>query len=271
MAAIRQLCRAGGPGWAALLVAGLLLPTGLLATPARQPPSVAPQGAAAAATAEPAGQAPTVAALVKRFQRARLAADRAQHCLLTPGCAADEGRWLDAMESGRQALAGLSLRAQQGDAEAAYQRGVLGLELVQSHRARQNPLHDAQFPATAQALRRRQSEEASESERHLAMAAATGHAPACLALALHVSAERKPPPEAGLAAQLFRCAVLGFQATGKPRDAADAYAYMRDVLSPRDPMLVEAHAAVHRGKVPERSWRLVEPAQVEALRRSAAP
>jgi len=251
----------------------LLLVAGLAALAAAALPAAAAsatrQGAAGVGQAKgPPGE---VAQLVQRFRAARRQAAREFTCLITPACATDEGRWLDALEAGRVALQGLAEHAGRGDAEAAYQRGLLGLEVAEGHAERRDLREGAQFPHTARVLNRRLQAEQREAERFLAMAAAAGHAEACFALAEHLAAQREPLPAAGLASHLYRCAVQGRAARDDLVGAAAVYARMRGALDPRDPLLVEAHALVHRGLKPERPWRLVEPEQAEALRRIAAP
>jgi len=230
-----------------------------------------PQAHARAKGAPPAAPAESpVQALVRRYDSAQVVVMQQQLCLMRPGCATDEGRLLDALAASRQVLQTLADMSQAGDVEAAYERGLLGLRAAQTHTARSQAETDAQFPATAAVLRRRRAQEFGTAQLHLARAAAQGHPGACLALAEHLGA-RQPQPEPALVARLFRCAVIGSQARGDRAGAIQAYARMRDTLSPDEPLLIEAHSVIYRNLPPDRPWRQVEPDEALALRRQVAP
>ena len=238
--------------------------------------------AAAALASQPAraakGQAAGVAAppdtevqrLVRRFDAAQVVVLKEQLCLLTPRCFTDEGRLLDAMETGRRVSQALADLAQGGDAQAAYERGLIALRAAQTHASRSAADTDLQFPGAALILRRRWAQETSTAEKYLSMAAAQFHPPACLALAEHM-AQRFPQPEAPLMARLFRCAVIGFSERGDRAAAIDAFVKMREACKPMDPLLVEAHAVIFRNSPPDRPWRQVEPDEALALRKQRAP
>ena len=208
--------------------------------------------------------------LVRRYDKAQVVVVQQQLCLRTTGCATDEGRLLDAMETVRVVLLTLAERAQAGDADAAYERGLLSLRVAESHSSRSWAESDAQFPGTTAILRRRWAQETALAQQYLSMAAAEGHAQACLALAEHL-ATRVPQPEPKVVSRLFRCAVAGFTAQGKRAAAVDAFVKMRDTVKPNDPLMIETHSLIYRHVPPDRPWRQVEPAEALAVRKQAAP
>ncbi len=208
--------------------------------------------------------------LVRRYDSAQVVVVKQQLCLRAPECVTDEGRLLDAMETVRVVLQTLSERAQAGDAEAAYERGLLALRVAESHAGRSWAETDAQFPATTAILRRRWAQETSTAQQFLSMASAAGHPRACLVLADHLAA-RVPQPEPKLVSRLFRCAVAGFTARGDRASAVDAFVKMRDTVRPEDPLMIETHSLIYRNVPPDRPWRRVEPAEALAVRKQVAP
>lgn len=230
-----------------------------------------PVGNAARKAAPAASRTGVVGRLVERFQSARLVGLKEFSCLLQAGCATDEGRWLDAMQAQREVLDQLDVLAEAGNIEAAYERGLLGLQIAKGLRERNTLEFSTQFPSRAQVLTRRERQATEEAERYLALAAAAGHAQSCLALARFLAGEGPKPGPGGLVSHLYRCAVLGFADAGDLVTAGAAFAHMRHDLPAEDPFLIEAHSVVLRGIKPERPWRLVEPDQAEALRRMTAP
>ena len=222
------------------------------------------------AKARPVAVETEVQALVRRHAAAQRVVLTEQLCLLKRGCATDEGRLLDAMAAVKQVSQALADRAHAGDSEAAYQRGLIGLAAAETHSKRSWAETDAQFPGTTAVLRRRWAQETASAESFLSLAAAAGHASACLTLADHLAA-RVPQPEPVLVSRLFRCAVNGFSAQGQREAAIGAFVKMREAGGPGDPLLVEAHSMIYRDKPPERAWRQVEPAQALELRNKAAP
>ncbi len=244
----------------------------LLACSAEALANTPPHGdhAAPAAKTGPAAVESEVQALVRRHRAAQRAVLKEQLCLVTRGCATDEGRLLDAMAAVKQVSQALADRAHAGDSEAAYQRGLIGLAAAETHSRRSWAETDAQFPGTTAVLRRRWAQETSTAESFLSLAAAAGHASACQTLAEHL-ASRVPQPEPLLVSRLFRCAVNGFSAQGLREAAIGAFVKMRETCGPGDPLLIEAHSMIYRDKPPERAWRRVEPAEALDLRNKAAP
>ncbi len=208
--------------------------------------------------------------LVHRYDSAQVVVVKQQLCLLAPGCVTDEGRLLDAMETVRVVLQSLADRAQAGDVDAAYERGLLSMRVAQSHAGRSWAETDAQFPGTTAILRRRWAQETSTAQQFLSMASAAGHPQACLVLAEQLAA-RVPQPEPKLVSRLFRCAVAGFTALGNRALAVDAFVKMRDTVRPNDPLMIETHSLIYRNTLPDRPWRRVEPAEALAVRKQVTP
>jgi TPR repeat protein len=241
----------------------------LSAGPAALAKSVAKPGAQSEA-ARPSSTESEVQRLVLRYDAVQLVVLKEQLCLQTTGCFTDEGRLLDALETAKRVGQALADRAQAGDADAAYQRGLIALKAARAHANRSRVESDAQFQGSTAVLQRRWAQETATAEKYLSMAAMTQHSPACLALAVHL-AERVPQPEALLVARLYRCAVIGFSALGDRAAAIDAFVKMRQACHPMDPMLIEAHTVIYRSIPPDRPWRQVEPDEALALRKQSAP
>lgn len=233
--------------------------------------SVHPAGHAAksvSAASPPAGT--EVEALQHRHEAAFLMALKEQVCLMTRGCATDEGRLLDALETCKRVEAELASRADSGSREAALARGLIALRMAESHSSRSLAETEAQFPGATAVLRRRWAQETQAGERYLSMAAQRGHPQACLALAEHLGA-RVPQPEPQLVSHLFLCAVTGLDAQGDRAGAIGAFAKMRAAVPPTDPLLIGAHVVIYRSQAPERPWRQVEPAEAMAVRKASVP
>jgi hypothetical protein len=253
------------PGlWWAWLVLLLAVWTASLANKPAPKPGAAASAAGSAATTSEAQR------LVRRYDAAQRVVLKEQLCLRTPSCFTDEGRLLDAMETSKRLSQALADRAQGGDAEAAYERGMIALRAAQSHGGRSLEEAAAQLRGSSAVLRRRESQETTTAEKYLSMAAVSRHPAACLALA-DLLAARVHQSEPLLVARLYRCAVVGFSGLGDRAAAIDAFVKMRDVCSPVDPMLIEAHTVIYRNKLPDRPWRQVEPDEALALRKQTAP
>ena len=250
------------PAW---LVLGLCLTVGTAAG-ANQPAKAAK--GAAAVVAIPSDS--EVQRLVRRYDAAQVVVLKEQLCLRAQRCFTDEGRLLDAMETGRRVSQALADLAQGGDADAAYERGLIALQSAQAHASRSAAETDTQFPGSTAVLRQRRAQETTTAEKYLSMAAMKHHPPACLALAQQLS-QRIPQTEPSLVARLYRCAVVGFSDRNDRAAAIDAFIKMREACSPMDPMLVEAHAVIYRNSPPDRPWRQVEPDEAMALRKQSAP
>jgi hypothetical protein len=257
--------RGYGPALGAVWV--LVLYAALVAAASASQTARAAKGPAAVVAAPPDTE---VQRLVRRHDAAQVVVLKEQICLQTPRCLTDEGRLLDAMETVKRVNQALADLAQGGDAQAAYERGLIALRAAQTHAGRSALETDLQFPGAALILRRRWAQETSTAEKYLSMAAMQSHPPACLALAEHM-AQRAPQPEAPLVARLFRCAVVGFSDRGDRAAAIHAFAKMREACRPMDPLLVEAHAVIYRESPPDRPWRQVEPDEALALRNQRAP
>lgn len=250
------------PAW---WVLGLCLTVGAAAG-ANQPAKAA-KGAAAVEATPPDSE---VQRLVRRYDAAQGVVWKEQLCLQAQRCFTDEGRLLDAMETGKRVSQALADLAQGGDADAAYERGLIALKAARAHASRSAAETDTQFPGSTVVLRRRRAQETTTAEKYLSMAAMKRHPPACLALAEHL-AQRIPQTESSLVARLYRCAVVGFSDRYDRAAAIDAFIKMRAACSPMDPMLVEAHAVIYRNSPPDRPWRQVEPDEAMALRKQRAP
>ena len=208
--------------------------------------------------------------LLRRYSTANLTALKEKVCLITPKCATDEGRLLDAMESSRLILRRLAEMAEAGDAEAAFHRGRLSYELADRQGDRAQVDATAEYPDMGKALRRRWAQETFDGQRFLAIAAAQGHPPGCLMLAERIAAV-VPRTEPELIAHLFRCAVTGFLDNKDRANAVGAFAKMRKTIGPREALLLEAHSLIFRQTPPERPWQRVEPAEALAERKKVAP
>ena len=222
-----------------------------------------------AATASPPART-EIELLRQRHEAAFLLALKEQVCLMTSGCATDEGRMLDALETCKRVEADLASRADAGSTEAALARGLIALRRAESHSSRSLAETEAQFPGAVSVLRRRWAQETQVGERYLSMAAQRGHPRACLALAEHLGA-RVPQPEPNLVSHLFLCAVTGLDAQGDRAGAIGAYAKMRAAVPSTDPLLLGAHVVIYRLQAPERPWRQVEPADAMSIRKAAIP
>jgi len=222
-----------------------------------------------AAVASPPADA-EIEGLKQRHEAAFLMALKEQSCLMTRGCATDEGRMLDALETCKRVEADLASRADSGSREAALARGLIALRLAESHSSRSLAEAEAQFPGAVVVLRRRWAQETQVGERYLSMAAQRGHPRACLALAEHLGA-RVPQPEPNLVSHLFLCAVTGLDAQGDRAGAIGAFAKMRATVPSTDPLLLGAHVVIYRSQAPERPWRQVEPADAMSIRKAAIP
>ncbi|MDM7942435.1 MAG: hypothetical protein QUV35_07385 [Hydrogenophaga sp.] len=212
--------------------------------------SVAAQGLPAAAA--PAAASGALPSLLQRYASAQRVALTEQVCLAEARCVTNEARLLEALETSRRLLQAVADLAEAGDAEAAYQRGMLSLAVMEKHAKRLGTDRQPGAPARTAHLRRLISTEAATAQRYLGRAAQADHAPACRAMAGHL-AQRMPPPEPVLVARLYLCAVRGFAAQGSRTAALDAFASMREAVPPTSMELVEAYSLLFRSRAADRS------------------
>lgn len=228
------------------LAAGLLqtLWCGLFAA------SVAAQSLPAAAA--PAASSGALPSLLQRYTAAQRVALTEQVCLAEARCVTNEARLLDALETSRRLSQAVAELAESGDAEAAYQRGMMSLEVMEKHVKRSTMESQPRTPSQAAHLRRLISTEAATAQRYLGLAAQAGHAAACRAMARHLE-DRVPPPEPALVGKLYLCAVRGLVAQGNRAAALETYASMRDAVAPTSMELVEVYSLLFRSRASGRS------------------
>jgi hypothetical protein len=204
-------------------------------------------------------------ALGQRYQRLVNDALSQQLCLVSRGCVTDEARMIRALEESRTLLSRLEQMASSGDIEAAYQRGRIAHEQSRRQGERAMSQTDATFWAEATILRKRADDEARVADRFLSLASADGHPDACFLLAGTLAGSRSAE-DRKVAAPLFTCAVEGYVARKDRVRAYEVLQTMREHVRGDDPRVIRAYAAVMKDNVPVRPWRMVEPAEADALR-----
>ncbi|WP_439114078.1 hypothetical protein [Hydrogenophaga sp.] len=213
--------------------------------------------ASGSVAAAPSGELPS---LLQRYAAARRAALKEQVCLGSSRCGSDEGRLMDAMETRRRVSQAVAELAEAGDAEAAYQRGLMSLQVMEEHAKRSAMELDLRSPGQSAHLRRLIATESATAQRYLGLAAQAGHASACRAMAGHLKERQgsssSPSP---LVAQLYLCAVRGFLGQADRNTALETYIAMRQALAPDAMELVEAYSLLFRAQSPTGPRQRVQP------------
>jgi hypothetical protein len=222
------------------------------------------------AAVAPAQSSAMLQSLLEQYANAQRVALKEQLCLATVNCVTDEARLLAALETSRRLLHAVAELAEAGDAEAAYQRGLLSLGVVEKHAKRSATQVDLRSSLQKTRLQRLMAVESESAQRYLGMASRTGHALACQALARHLS-ERALQSEKPLVAKLYLCAVRGFLAQALRAPALQAYASMKRTVAPDSVELVQAYSLMFHGKTPDRPWQRAASEVVNETRKWETP
>ena len=251
-------------GWVRCV--GPVLALCLVALPAAS--GAAERDAPGAVAAAPSGE---LASLLQRYTAARRAALKEQVCLGSSRCGSDEGRLMDAMETRRRVSQAVAAMAEAGDAEAAYQRGLMSLQVMEEHAKRSAMELDLRSPAQSAHLRRLVATESATAQRYLGLAAQAGHASACRAMAGLLKERQGSSSPSTLVAQLYLCAVRGFLGQADRNTALETYIAMRQALAPDAIELVEAYSLLFRAQSPTGPRQRIEPDTAPQPRKQEAP